>query len=93
MGGRFPPESVAGLVWNRHYAESRMLTESSRTTTVRTMIQRNILNASQIVPCAPWQVRVDELESEVVRKSVSDIRNRVRAPQTPAIDDQSSLFS
>lgn len=63
------------------------------TSAVRRMIQRKVINATQVVPCAPWQVPEDQLESESVTKAIRDIKNRVRSPRTHPPSHQSSLFS
>jgi DNA invertase Pin-like site-specific DNA recombinase len=62
-------------------------------TIVRRMIAEKKLPASQVVACAPWQIPVEALESETVRKEVENIRNGVRAPRTEQVDGQQSLFS
>jgi excisionase family DNA binding protein len=62
-------------------------------TIVRRMIAEKKLPASQVVACAPWQIPVEALESEVVRKEVEKIKNGVRVPRTPQVDGQQGLFS
>jgi excisionase family DNA binding protein len=62
-------------------------------TIVRRMIAEKKLPASQVVACAPWQIPVEALESETVRKEVENIRNGVRAPRTEQVDGQQPLFS
>jgi len=60
---------------------------------VRRMIEEKILPARQVVVCAPWQIPVEALDSEVIRKKAKDIKNRVRVPQNQRIEGQESLFS
>ena len=62
-------------------------------TSVRRMIAQKKIPARQVVACAPWQVPPEALESEVVQKTVRDIKNRVRAPRIWNGDGQSLLFS
>jgi len=60
---------------------------------VRRMIAEKILPACQVVVCAPWQIPMEVLDSEAIRKKANDIKNRVRVPQNQPIEDQQSLFS
>jgi hypothetical protein len=57
------------------------------------MIEHNILPAKQVVECAPWQIPVAALETELVRREVLNIKNRIRCPRTQSCDDQQSMFS
>jgi excisionase family DNA binding protein len=61
--------------------------------TVRRMIEQKQLAATQVVPYAPWQIRVEELDSERVRKAVRNIRSRARVPQAQIGEQQGSMFS
>ena len=49
---------------------------------VRRMIEEKILPARQVVVCAPWQIPVEALDSEVIRQQAPNIKNRVRIPQS-----------
>jgi hypothetical protein len=60
---------------------------------VRRMIEEKILPARQVVLCAPWQISVEALDSEEVRKQATSIQNRVRVPQSQSIEGQQSMFS
>lgn len=62
-------------------------------TTVRRLIARKLIEASQVVAGAPWQIPAKKLESEAVRKAARDIKNRVRLPRTLADEGQPLLFS
>jgi excisionase family DNA binding protein len=62
-------------------------------TLVRRMIAENKLPASQVVACAPWQIPLEALESEPVRKEVENVKNGVRAPRTEHVEGQQGLFS
>ena len=63
------------------------------TSSVRRLIEEKKLTATQVVPCAPWEIQVMALESEVVRQAVENIRLGKRLPQTLVDDGQQSLFS
>lgn len=60
---------------------------------VRRMIEEKILPARQVVLCAPWQIPIEALESEAIRKEAANIKHRVRVPQTQSIEGQQSMFS
>jgi DNA invertase Pin-like site-specific DNA recombinase len=62
-------------------------------TTVRRLITTNQLPARQVVPFAPWEISREALTSDVVRRTVTAIKRRVRLPQTHATDDQRPMFS
>jgi excisionase family DNA binding protein len=59
---------------------------------VRKMIDEKILPASQVLECAPWQIPVEALESEVVQRVAANLRNRVRIPQSNNSDKQQSML-
>lgn len=60
---------------------------------VRCMIEDNILPARQVVVCAPWQIPVGALDSEIIRKEATNRKNRIGIPQTQDSDEQQSIFS
>ena len=60
---------------------------------VRRMIEEKTLPARQVIVCAPWQIPVEALDSEVIRQQAMNIRNRVRVPQNHHDDEQETLFS
>ena len=60
---------------------------------VRRMIEEKILPACQVVACAPWQIPVEALDSEAVRKEATQIKNGVRVPQSQSTEGQQSMFS
>ena len=60
---------------------------------VRRMIEEKILPARQVVACAPWQIPVEALDSEAIRKEATNIKNRVRVPQRQTCEGQQSMFS
>jgi excisionase family DNA binding protein len=60
---------------------------------VRKMIEQKKLVATQIVVGAPWQIRVEALESETVKQSVGNIKNGIRVPQSQNTAEQYAIFS
>jgi hypothetical protein len=60
---------------------------------VRRMIEEKILPARQVVVCAPWQIPVDALDSEAIRKQATDLRNQARVPQQQSCEGQQVMFS
>lgn len=60
---------------------------------IRRMIADETLPASQVVECAPWEILAEALDSELVQKAVSDIKNRVTSPRTQIIEGQQTMFS
>jgi hypothetical protein len=62
--------------------------------TVRRLVEDHILPATQIVPCAPWQIQRLDLGSSVVEQAVNDIRNKKRRRPCASSDDNGmTLFS
>jgi hypothetical protein len=57
------------------------------------MIEEKLLPARQVMVCAPWQIPVEALDSEEIRKQATHIKNRVRVPQTHSVEGQQSMFS
>jgi excisionase family DNA binding protein len=45
---------------------------------VRRMIEEKILPAHQVVPCGPWQIPMEALYTEAIRKEATHIKSRVR---------------
>jgi AraC-like DNA-binding protein len=62
-------------------------------TTVRRLINDQHVTARQVVPCAPWEIARDGLDSASVREAIRQIQARVRAPRTHHADEQPSMFS
>ncbi len=62
-------------------------------TSVRRMIERKMLPASQVVAYAPWQIPAAALDSEAVWKAVNNVKNRLSAPRTQSSEQQHALFS
>jgi hypothetical protein len=57
------------------------------------MIEQKKLPAHQVVPCSPCQIPGEALDSELVRRTVINIKNRVRAPRTLDAVEQQAMFS
>jgi hypothetical protein len=57
------------------------------------LIKLKKVPADQVVPCAPWQIPIEALESEEVRKAVRNIKARVSVPRTQSGDQQQTMFS
>jgi hypothetical protein len=56
------------------------------------MIEEKILPAHQVVPCGPWQIPMEALDTEAIRKEATHIKNRVRVPQSQRIEGQQSML-
>jgi hypothetical protein len=61
--------------------------------TMRRLINEEVVSATQVVPCAPWQISADDLQSERVAQRLREIRSRTRGPQAADSETQSDLFS
>lgn len=59
---------------------------------IRRLIERNVLPAQQAVPCAPWEISLDALNSPAVQEAIANARTRKRPP-TPKHDESGCLFS
>jgi DNA invertase Pin-like site-specific DNA recombinase len=59
---------------------------------IRRLIAEDILPADQVVEYAPWEISAEALESESVRKAISNIKNRATRPQTHIVDGQQTMF-
>jgi hypothetical protein len=59
---------------------------------IRRMIEQKVLPATQVVPCAPWEISLDALNSPAVQKAIESIRKR-KGPSTPLDENSDPLFS
>ena len=59
---------------------------------VKRMIECKVLPAKQVVPSAPWEISVDDLNSPAVQQAIEDARKRKR-PSTPQGEESNRLFS
>lgn len=62
-------------------------------TSVRRLIAHKQLHGHQVVPCAPWEIARQALESDAVRLAIRAIKRRARAPRTHHGTDQPSMLS
>ena len=60
---------------------------------VRKMIEEKILLGYQVMECAPWQIPIEALDTEAVRRAAANLRNRVRVPRSESCAEQRSIFS
>ncbi|MGA7927066.1 MAG: recombinase family protein [Candidatus Sulfotelmatobacter sp.] len=60
---------------------------------VRNMIKKKKLPAAQVVEYAPWEIPVEALDLEEVRKIVTKIKNGSTRPQKPTTEEQQTMFS
>lgn len=59
---------------------------------IRRLIQQKVLPATQVVPCAPWEISMDALKSPAVQQAIDRARERKR-PSTARLDNSDPLFS
>jgi len=85
----FDPDHARAMITLKEAAERLHVSAAS----VRRMIAEKKLPATQVVECAPWEIPAEALESELVRKAVSNIKDRVTRPQTHNVDGQQDMFS
>jgi len=62
-------------------------------TTTRKLIDLKIVQANQVVPCAPWRISREALQTEPVRRAVAAIKASNRAPQARLDSNEDLLFS
>ena len=62
-------------------------------TTVRRLIENQHLVGRQVVPCAPWEIARDGLDTDSVRTAIRAIQMRLGVPRTQPVDEQPSMFS
>jgi hypothetical protein len=53
---------------------------------VRQLITRGILEATQVVPCAPWQLDPAVLDTEAIRHAAQAVQHRPRRPGSRLAD-------
>ncbi len=61
-------------------------------TSVRRMIRKKLLPASQVIACAPWQIPAEAVKSTAVQKAVANIKNRASVPPTRNDSGQTLLL-
>jgi excisionase family DNA binding protein len=62
-------------------------------TVIRRLVAERKLAAAQSIQGAPWEIPTAALDLEEVRQEVLRIKNRIRAPRTPDVEEQQRLFS
>jgi hypothetical protein len=85
----FDPQRPRSHVTLKEAAQRLQVSEGS----VRHMIVEKKLPATQVVEYAPWEIPVEALDSEEVRKIVSKIKNGSTRPQKPTVEEQQTMFS
>ena len=60
-------------------------------TAVRHMVERKLIPATQVVPCAPWEIAAEALESEAVIAAVKTIKRGRGVPNKYGSGEHSSL--
>lgn len=63
------------------------------TTAVRRLLIRKVIDGSQAIAYAPWEIKQESLEREQVKRAVDAIKRRLRVPQTQATDGPGPLFN
>jgi DNA invertase Pin-like site-specific DNA recombinase len=59
---------------------------------IKRLIEQKVIPATQVVPCAPWEISLDALNSSAVQRAIESIRKRKR-PSTPQDEKSDLLFS
>ena len=55
---------------------------------VRQLIRRGLLDATQVVPCAPWQIDPAMLDTDAVRRAAKAVEGRTLRPRSRVADSQ-----
>jgi hypothetical protein len=55
---------------------------------VRQLIRRGLLEATQVVPCAPWQIDPAVLDMDAVRRAAKAVEGRTLRPRSRIADSQ-----
>ena len=85
----FDPQHPRTTVTLQEAARRLQVNEAS----VRHMIVEKKLPATQVVACAPWEIPVEALDSEEVRKRVGEIKSGTTRPQKHSVEEQQTMFS
>jgi len=59
---------------------------------IRRLIEQKVLPATQVVPCAPWEISAEALNAPAVQQAIERARQRKRPP-TPLDEESDPLFS
>jgi DNA invertase Pin-like site-specific DNA recombinase len=55
---------------------------------VRRLVRRGLLDATQVVPCAPWQIDPAMLDTDAVRRAAKAVERRTLRPRSRIADSQ-----
>ena len=55
---------------------------------VRQLIRRGLLDATQVVPCAPWQIDPARLDTDAVRQAAKAVEGRALRPRSRLADSR-----
>lgn len=55
---------------------------------VRRLVRRGLLEATQVVPCAPWQIDPAMLDTDAVRRAAKAVEGRTLRPRSRITDSQ-----
>jgi len=59
---------------------------------IRRLIEQKVLPATQVVPCAPWEISLEDFNSSAVQQAINKARMRKRPP-IPQDENSDPLFS
>src|SRR5215831_17664842 len=85
----FDPQHPPTTVTLKEAAQRLQLSEG----TVRQMIEQKRLPATQVVEYAPWEIPLEALDSEEIRKIVGEIKRGITRPQKQNAEKQQTMFS
>jgi DNA invertase Pin-like site-specific DNA recombinase len=85
----FDPQLPRTTVTLKEAAQRLQVSEGS----VRHMIEQKRLPATQVVEYAPWEIPVEALDSDEVRRIVFEIKNGTTRPQKQIAEEQQTIFS
>jgi hypothetical protein len=54
---------------------------------VRRLIEAGKITATQVVPCAPWEISAEALESKAVLMEIERIKQRARPLRATSVED------
>jgi len=85
----FDPQHPHTTVTLKEAAQRLQVSEG----TVRQMIEQKRLPATQVVEYAPWEIPLEALDSEEIRKIVGEIKRGITRPQKQNAEKQQTMFS
>jgi hypothetical protein len=54
---------------------------------VRRLIEAGKIAATQVVPCAPWEISAEAIESQTVLEEIKEIKQRARPLRATSVED------